>query len=169
MCVSDAREHDEETTRSLQFGDRLRGVKNKVVMAEAVRNDEVVWNKSNVKSQIAKVKRELASMDGGGVDKSATNPAAVRKFHADVKRLEKMKGRIKLLEAEAYKAGMGRQANSPELKELRDSAKRLYEDVERVKGAVDRLTGKTFWREPSSGWKRKMEKIKELEGVLATL
>jgi len=35
-----------------------------------------------------------------------------------------------------------------------------------VKGAVDRLTKRPFWREPSPAWKRKMEEIKALEGRL---
>ena len=167
VCVSDAAEHDEETTRSLQFGARLGGVRTKLVRAEAIGNEEIKGGKAQLEDMLARMKRELRGLDSGGVDESATNPAAVRKFHTDVKRLEGLKRRIKVLEEEAYKAGKGRQTNSMELKELKDSARRLHEDVERVKGAVDRLTKRTFWREPSPAWKRMNDEVKALEGKLA--
>jgi len=169
VCVSDASEHDEETTRSLQFGERLGGVRTKLVRAEAVANTELSGGKAELEELLARMRGQLENLDAGGVDETATNPAAVRKFHADCKRLQTLKGKIKALEEEAYIAGKGRSATSAELKELRDSARRLSEDVERVKGAVDRLTKRPFWREPSSAWKRKMEEIKTLEGRLQVM
>ena len=118
----------------------MGGVRTNAVMAATVSDSSLSGDRDALVRMLAGMKSELSTLDAGGVDEEATNPAAVRKFRKDCGRLSDMRGRIRHLEEVAYKAGEGRNASSRELKELRDAYRRLNEDVERVKYAVDRLT-----------------------------
>jgi hypothetical protein len=168
VCVADVEAHNEETARSLQFGKRLTNVTNNLTKNVNVSDSEVRQGRAAIESSLAQKKAELGTLDAGGVDAAATNPAAIRKFNNDVSRLEKLKNRIKVLRESDYKSGRkSSEKNNAELAGLQDQARRLHEDVERTKTAVDRTTLRTFWREPSPAWVRVDNEIRELEGKLA--
>ena len=50
---------------------------------------------------------------------------------------------------------------------MRDQVRRLNEDIESRKWAVDRLTQRRIWKEPSQAWLKKDKDVRELEGRLA--
>lgn len=68
------------------------------------------------------------------------------------------------LRASRYESGI--KGGDPAIADLRDQVKRLTEDTERAKYAVDRLSGQTFWKEPSAGWLKKDGEIKSIEAML---
>ncbi|GMI00731.1 hypothetical protein TrLO_g8517 [Triparma laevis f. longispina] len=162
VCVSGVEAHDEETVRSLQFGERLGGVRRSMVARNAgVSEEHLEGGKAEMEARLRVMKAELEGLDPGGVDPSATNPAAIRKFEKDSKRLNALGDRLKAAEASEYDAG---RKGGGDVATLREQWTHLNDDVERVKGAVDRLTKRQFWREPSKAWQRKDREIRELEG-----
>ncbi|GMI10252.1 hypothetical protein TrVE_jg94 [Triparma verrucosa] len=167
ICVSGVEAHDEETVRSLQFGERLGGVRRSTVARNASVSDaNLSGGKAELEERLGAMKAELEGLDAGGVDPSATNPAAIRKFEKDSKRLKALGDRLKAAEASEYDAG---RKGGGDVATLRAQWTHLNDDVERVKGAVDRLTKRPFWREPSKAWQRKDREIRKLEGRLSLI
>jgi hypothetical protein len=171
VCVAGAGDHDEETTRSLQFGDRLGGVRSTEAAVQGPRSAAGTGtyrgDKEELEARLGVMRGELAGLDAGGVNPAAASPAAARAFYAKVEELGQLGKRIQALERVEYNAG--KQRAGSELAELKGQARLLHEDIERAKGAVDRLTQQYFWREPTRAWAKKDAEIRELEGVLCSM
>ena len=165
VCVAGSATHDEETLRSLQFGGRLGGVRSQnVERSRSFAGAEVQGAATMLRVRLEAARSDLAGLDGGGVDPTAANPAAVRKFKEDIRRLEGLRGKVRAAEEAGYIGGG--KGEGKELAELRDQARRLKEDIESRKWAVDRLTQRRIWKEPSQAWLKKDKEVRELEGRL---
>jgi len=120
-------------------------------------------SKAEIEVALELKREELAALDGGGVDATVSQVAAER-FMKELSRLEGLRQNLNAAEERNYEAG-GKKA-SGEVLALREQVKGLSEDTERKKGAVDRLSARRFWREPSPAHLKKAAEVREIEAML---
>jgi hypothetical protein len=104
VCVAGCEEWNEETVRSLEFGKRLGGVRSKSVARVAALQSGGAADRRALEAALAAKKRELASLDGGGVNPAASTPAKAEAFRRELFKLDRLKQKLKRAEENQYVA-----------------------------------------------------------------
>ena len=162
VCVAGVEAYDEETVRSLEFGKRLGGVRSHATQIVAVENNSE--DKSKLEMILRMKKEQLKTLDAGGVDKAASTPVQAKTFEGKLQLLSFLKRQLKTAEEAAYETGA--KGSNQEIEELRSKIRNLSDHIEISKYAVDRLSGKRFWRDPSAAFLKKEAEVREIEAML---
>jgi hypothetical protein len=163
VCVADCEEHAEETGNSLQFGSRLGGVRQQQQVARIAEALPSSWAGRDALDRLEVARGELERMTmsgmGEGVDVTASE-AQAKAFERNATALREIKVQIEALARREYDEGLKKP--SRDLAGLKEKERTLASNIERAKSAVDRLSGRKFWKEKSWAFAKKEAEIREL-------